>query len=198
MVVGLTGGIGSGKSTVLSFFSEFEDIAVYIADKEAKLIMNSSEEIKQKLTKEFGENTYKNNLLNRGYLANIVFKNKKKLTVLNNIVHPFVYEHLQSFIQKNLNKRYIVYENAILFENGSNAFCDKVITVVAPEKTRIERVVKRDKTTSEEVKNRMKNQWKDTKKILLSNYIITNTKLSNTKKQVLSIHKKLIHHSGLN
>ena len=191
MVVGLTGGIGSGKSTILKMFSEFENIAVYIADEEAKNLMNSSNKIKSQLINEFGKETYVNNQLNREYLANIVFKDKEKLTLLNAIVHPVVNEHLQSFINQNSEKEYILYENAILFENGSNAFCDKIITVTAPEKIRIQRVLERDKSTIDAVKSRIKNQWNQSKKTLQSHYIIKNTTLTKTETTVLYIHNIL-------
>lgn len=191
MVVGLTGGIGSGKSTILKMFSEFENIAVYIADEEAKKLMNSSNKIKSQLINEFGKETYVNNQLNREYLANIVFKDKEKLTLLNTIVHPVVNEHLQSFINQNSEKEYILYENAILFENGSNAICNKIITVTAPENIRIERVLKRDNSNIEAVKNRIKNQWSQTKKTLQSHYVIENLTLTKSKVQVLTIHNNL-------
>ncbi|WP_233897773.1 dephospho-CoA kinase [Tenacibaculum piscium] len=191
MIIGVTGGIGSGKSTVIKMFAKFENIAIYIADSQAKKLMNSSEEIKTKLIAEFGENTYKNNELNTAFLANIVFKNKKKLAVLNAIVHPVVHKHFQNFILENAQKNYIIYENAILFENNSNNFCDKIITVTAPENIRIERVLKRDNTTITAVKNRIKNQWSETKKILQSNYVIQNIIRENTQHEVTRIHNIL-------
>ncbi|APG64303.1 dephospho-CoA kinase [Tenacibaculum todarodis] len=191
MVVGITGGIGSGKSTVLKLFKGLGSIATYIADEEAKKLMNSSKVIQEKLVLEFGEEVYLDNKLNRPFLANIVFKNKEKLATLNAIVHPVVYNHLESFIKNNTDKDYILYENAILFENGSDVFCDKIITVTAPEKVKIDRVISRDKTSEKEVRNRMKNQWKDSKKTLQSNYIICNVSLTKTKEQVLKIHNKL-------
>ncbi|MCF2874342.1 MULTISPECIES: dephospho-CoA kinase [unclassified Tenacibaculum] len=191
MVVGLTGGIGSGKSTILKMFSKFENVAMYIADEEAKKLMTSSQEIKSRLITEFGEETYQNNQLNRQYLANIVFKNKSKLTKLNSIVHPVVNKHLQNFIDNNSKKKYILYENAILFENGSNHICDKIITVTAPENIRIERVLKRDNSNIEDVKSRIKNQWNQTKKTLQSHYIIENLTINKSNEQVFKIHNNL-------
>lgn len=191
MVVGITGGIGSGKSTVVKMFSKFKGIAIYIADDEAKKIMNSSREIKTLLISEFGKEVYLNNKLNRPYLANIVFKDKSKLSVLNTIVHPVVNNHLQDFILKNSHKDYILYENAILFENGSNAFCDKIITITAPEKIRIQRVLERDNTTIEAIKSRIQNQWGQSKKTLQSHYIIENLSLAKTKDQTSKIHNIL-------
>ncbi|CAL2087227.1 dephospho-CoA kinase [Tenacibaculum sp. 190524A02b] len=188
MVIGLTGGIGSGKSTVAKMFLNFENIAYYNADEEAKNLMNNSLKIKENLIKEFGNESYLNNSLNRPYIANIVFNDKKKLAILNNIVHPVVYEHLNNFIFKNKDKNYILYENAILFENGSNSFCDKIITVSAPITLRIERVIKRDHSNYNDVKKRVNNQWKDEKKIMQSNYIINNIDINLTKNNVKQIH----------
>lgn len=191
MVVGITGGIGSGKSTVVNMFSKFENIAIYIADEEAKKLMNTSSIIKESLIKEFGTDTYINNQLNRPYLANIVFNNKNKLAILNSIVHPEVHKHLENFIKSNSFKDYILYENAILFENGSNKICNKIITVTAPLETKINRVIKRDNTARDEVISRMKNQWSDQKKSLQSHYLIVNTSLQKTQTQVLKIHNSL-------
>ncbi len=190
MVIGLTGGIGSGKSTVAKLFSKFNNIAIYNADLEAKNLMNTSTEIKSKLIKEFSQEVYQDNQLNRPFLANIVFSNNKKLKILNNIVHPIVYKHLNDFIKENTNKD-ILYENAILFENKSNLFCDKIITVTAPIKTRIQRVIKRDNSSYEDVEKRINNQWKDSKKIMQSNYVIHNLSLDETEKEISRIHNFL-------
>ena len=191
MVVGVTGGIGSGKTTVVKMFEEFANVAVYYADKEAKALMHTSNEIKVKLIEAFSKEVYVEGKLNRPFLANIVFNDKEKLKVLNNIVHPVVYQHLKDFIQSNSEKDCILYENAILFENGSDRFCDKIITVVAPLKDRVLRVCKRDNTTEKEVLARIKNQWSDTKKTLQSNYLINNKTLKESKENVLKIHNKL-------
>ncbi|WP_262906319.1 dephospho-CoA kinase [Tenacibaculum finnmarkense] len=188
MVIGLTGGIGSGKSTVVKMFAEYKNSAIYIADNEAKKLMNSSDEIKTKLIAEFGEDVYKNKQLNKPFLADIVFNDKDKLAILNAIVHPVVNNHFKDFILKNTNKNYILYENAILFENGSNIFCDKIITVTAPENIRIERVLKRDNTTIDAVKSRINNQWSQTKKTLQSHYVIENITRKKTQQQVAIIH----------
>ncbi|WP_262906492.1 dephospho-CoA kinase [Tenacibaculum finnmarkense] len=188
MVIGLTGGIGSGKSTVVKMFAEYKNSAIYIADNEAKKLMNSSDEIKTKLIAEFGEDVYKNKQLNKSFLADIVFNDKDKLAILNAIVHPVVNNHFKDFILKNTNKNYILYENAILFENGSNIFCDKIITVTAPENIRIERVLKRDNTTIDAVKSRINNQWSQTKKTLQSHYVIENIIRKKTQQQVAIIH----------
>lgn len=191
MIVGLTGGIGSGKTTVANFFAAFNDVALYTADIEAKKLMNSSSTIKKKIIQEFGEHAYKNHQLQRGYLSNIVFKNPHKLAVLNAIVHPEVKKHFQDFVNDNATKTIIIYENAILFESKSNQYCDVIISVFASLQTRIERVIKRDQTTKEEVLQRIQNQLTDEVKLLRSNYVIFNENLENTQNQVKSIHNIL-------
>ena len=192
MVVGLTGGIGSGKTTVAKIFDSYDNVIVYNADIEAKKLMNSSDIIKQKLITEFGNKAYVNNELNRSLIAKIAFNNKKMLNTLNSIVHPEVYKHLHSFVKNNQDKSYIIYENAILFENKSDFFCDKIITVTAPLKIRINRVMKRDNVSEKNVKNRIKNQWKENLKTIQSNYIVINEKLKKTESQVIKIHNKII------
>ncbi len=191
MLVGLTGGIGSGKSTIAKMLAKFNGVVVYFADEEAKNLMNTSQEIRTQLIAEFTDEVYKDGSLNRPFLAGIVFKNKEKLKKLNAIVHPIVHKHLQDFIKAHENKSYILYENAILFENGSNRLCDKIITVTAPEMLRIQRVIERDNSTFEEVKNRINNQWSDEKKTLQSNYVIHNVDLTSVKEQLEKIHNKL-------
>ncbi len=191
MVVGLTGGIGSGKSTVLERFKTLGNIAVYNADVEAKKLMNTSPVIISKLTDLFGEEAYDNQKLNRVFISSIVFSDKDKLTELNSIVHPAVYNHLKSFIEKNQSKDYILYENAILFENKSDSFCDYIITVIADEDTRMNRVIARDGVSEKEVKDRINNQWLDAKKVLLSNYIVMNEELKTLDNQIVEIHNNL-------
>jgi len=172
-------------------FSKFNNTAIYIADDEAKKLMHSSSQIKPRLITEFGKETYIKGKLNRPYLANIVFKEKEKLSILNTIVHPIVNDHFQEFIINNSDKEYIVYENAILFENESNLFCDKIITVTAPENIRIQRVLNRDNTTITTVKNRIQNQWNENKKTLQSHYRIENLTLTETEHEILRIHNIL-------
>ena len=191
MIVGLTGGIGSGKTTVTNFFSEFDTVAIYIADIEAKKLMVSSSIIKSKIIIEFGEKSYLKNELNRSFIAEIVFKDKAKLAILNKIVHPEVKKHFQEFALQNKNKDYILYENAILFESKSNLFCNLIISVFVPLNERILRVTSRDNTTKEEVLNRINNQWLEDKKLLQSNYIIYNNSLDKTKSQANNIHNIL-------
>ncbi len=193
-IVGLTGGIGSGKSTVAQFFNELE-IPVYYADVEAKKIMHRSKIIKRKLIAYFGEEVYFNNELNKPFLANLIFNDASHLKFVNSIVHPKVNQHFKRWIKrvsKIPNTNYIIQENAILFENGSNQFFDKIITVTAPEHIKIQRVINRDNSTKNKVLERMNNQWSDALKIEKSDFIISNTDIKNTKQQVFKIHKKLL------
>lgn len=188
--VGLTGGIGSGKTTVANYFIEL-GVPVYFADDEAKKLMNSSTYIKNKLIREFGEKTYQNGELNRKYLASIVFHDTSKLNIINGIVHPAVADHFAKWIKKQQSK-YIIQENAILFENQTSSIFDFIITVTAPINVKIERILKRDTSSKNDILSRMKNQWDDVRKIALSDFVIDNIDLADTKKQVGQIHKKLL------
>ena len=191
MIVGLTGGIGSGKTTVAEVFKKLDSVAVYIADIEARKIMNSSDVIRIQLLQAFGKETYKENELNRQYLANVVFDSKEKLTILNNIVHPEVKKHFLDFATSNADKAYVLYESAILFESNSSQQCDFIISVFLDKEERIKRVLERDKTTEKEVLSRINSQWKEDKKLLSSNYIIFNYAIQDTKKSVIKIHNIL-------
>ena len=191
MIVGLTGGIGSGKTTVAEVFKKLDSVAVYIADIEARKIMNSSVVIRTQLLQAFGKETYKNNELNRQYLANTVFESEEKLTILNNIVHPEVKKHFLDFATRNADKAYVLYESAILFESNSSEQCDFIISVFLDKEERIKRVLDRDKTNKKEVLSRINSQWKEDKKLLSSNYIILNYAIQDTEKSVLKIHNIL-------
>lgn len=188
-IIGLTGGIGSGKSTIAGFFTEM-GIPVYIADDRAKKVMQS-ENIVQQIKATFGNTLFENEILNRAKLAEIVFNNTNKLAALNAIVHPAVKEDFKLWLQEHKNYQYVVYEAAILFESGRYKDFDVIITVTAPEETRIERVIKRDNTTREQVLSRMKMQWNDEKRISLSNFVINNSNLKIAREEVVKILKIL-------
>ncbi|MEN3322434.1 dephospho-CoA kinase [Mariniflexile soesokkakense] len=190
ITVGLTGGIGSGKTTVAKQFATL-GIPVYIADEEAKKLMNRSKVIKRKLIQLFGKETYVGNQLNKPFIANIIFNDTSYLQKMNAIVHPRVAAHFKKW-QSKQDAPYLIKEVAILFENGGYKQCDYVITVTAPKELRIERLLKRDETTEEKVEAIMKNQWSDDEKIKLSDYVITNTELENTINQVEEIHFKIL------
>ena len=188
-IIGLTGGIGSGKTMVAEYFKSL-GIPVYIADEEAKKLM-TSDYIINALSNEFGKDILENGIINREKLAQLVFNNPKKLQKLNSIVHPKVKINFDNWVEKNRNSPFVVKEAAILFESGSYKYCDTIITVTAPLETRIKRVMKRDKTDRESVLKRIENQWTDEHRIAKSNYVIHNLSVESTKKQIDKILKKL-------
>ena len=196
LIIGLTGGIGSGKSTVAKMFNDL-GIPIYYADDEAKKLMHRSKIIKRKLIQKFGKEVYQNNQLNRPFLANIIFNDKKALAYVSQVVHPKVAQHFKRWVKKQ-KAPYVIQENAILFENGSYKNMDKIITVTAPLETKIKRVIKRDNTTKKQVLSRMNNQLSDTEKIKQSNFVIQNLDLKDTLKQVKKIHYKLKKMAHLN
>lgn len=191
--IGLTGGIGSGKSTIAKVF-EVLGIPVYYADKAAKELMNKNELLKQQLIFHFGENTYINGELNRKYLGEIVFSNKEKLELLNSLVHPATIADAAKWFQQQ-KAPYVIKEAALLFESGSAEGLDYVIGVAAPETIRIKRVTDRDAVDAAEVKKRMYNQLDETIKMKLCDFIIRNNEQEMILPQVLSLHKKLIQRS---
>lgn len=188
-VVGLTGGIGSGKSTVLKFFKEI-GATTYIADIEAKKLMNNDEELKSQIAKTFGDDVYKNGIIDRKYLAGIVFNNALKLEKLNKLVHPKVQQHFKCFVEKCKNS-IVIYESAILFESGSNKLCDYIITVFADYKTKIKRLKLRDGVSEAEIIARMQHQLNDDYKIAKANFVIENNNIEHTKSQISTIYKIL-------
>ncbi len=188
-VIGLTGGIGSGKTTIANYFNEM-GVPVYIADDGAKRIMQSDNILKE-VKSVFGQDIFDGEVLNRAKLAQIVFNDKEQLARLNAIVHPGVKRDFELWMQDYKNYDYVIYEAAILFESGRYKECDVIITVTAPEETRIERVIVRDKTTREQVLSRMKMQWDDEKRISKSNFVINNDNLKNAKEEVVKILKIL-------
>lgn len=190
IIVGLTGGIGSGKTTVANFFKEL-GVPVYIADVEAKKLMNKSKVLQRKIKKLFGEDSYLNNELNRPFIASKIFNNEALLQEMNAIVHPKVGKHFKKWAEKQ-SAPYVIKEAAILFENNSYVHCDFVVTVIIDEEVRIQRILERDNTTKAKVRAIMDNQWNDEDKVKLSDFVIKNYMLKDTENQVLAIHKKLL------
>jgi len=189
-IIGLTGGIGSGKSTVLELFKKL-GVPVYISDVEAKKIMHTSKDVIEKVIDLFGNNAYVDSFLNSVFIADIVFNNKEKLKLLNAIVHPAVHKDFQDFVSKQ-NAPYLVYESAVLFENKNEKICTLIVLVIAPEAVRIERVLKRETTTIAQVKSRINNQLSDDEKISKSDFVISNIEFEETKNEVLRIHQLLL------
>lgn len=188
-IIGLTGGIGSGKSAVAQLFIT-HGVPVYIADVEAKKLMQS-QTILKKIKIIFGDSVFDDKKINRAKLAAIVFKEPEKLAQLNAIIHPAVHEHFIKWVKKHRDYPYIIKEVAILFETGGEKYCDKVITVVAPASLRLQRVMKRDNATEEAVLARMNNQWTDEQRILKSDFVIENIDFEQTRQEVDEILKVL-------
>jgi dephospho-CoA kinase len=188
-IVGLTGGIGSGKSAVGAVFSS-QGVPCYQSDSSAKKLMHQDPELINQIKALFGDDLYEGEKLNRGKLAEVVFADKSKLESLNAIVHPRVKEDFQLFLSQQ-NADYVIKEAAILFETGGAEDCDVTILVTAPEDLRIERVMKREKSKLEHIKSRMRHQWSDEKKIPIADYVINNIDWDKTLKKVEEIHQKL-------
>ena len=178
-IIGLTGGIGSGKTTVVKYFAS-KGIPVYIADEAAKNIMNDKKVV-QEVQAIFSENVIlKNGLLDRNAIRKIVFDDKSKLEQLNKIIHPKVKTDFENWLKKNKNAAFIIKEVAILFETNGQKYCDATILVTAPIETRIKRVLERDSTSRENILQIINNQLPESKKKELSDFIIENIDLSNT------------------
>ena len=189
-IVGLTGGIGSGKTTVANFFKELI-VPIYIADDEAQKLMLESSLLKSELISLFGPKVYENGQLNKLLISESIFKDKTTLKAINNIVHPVVAIHFNKWLGLQ-ESPYVIKEAAIFFENGSYKSLDAIITVVAPEECKIRRIMQRDIKSKKQIKAIMNNQWSDKKKIKMSDFVIENTNLKQTKLLVKEIHEKLL------
>lgn len=191
-LIGITGGIGSGKSTVCKIF-EVLGHQVYYADDRAKWLMQNEPSLINEIKGLFGEMAYKDNQLDRTFIAGQVFKNEELLTKLNGLVHPAVADDLKRWAATHQKERILFDEAALLFDNGSYKKMDKMILVVAPEELRIERVVARDPhRTSESVKEIINNQMSDEQKSELTDFIIYNDGRSSLIKQVMELYPKLL------
>ncbi len=182
-IIGLTGGIGSGKTTVAKYFAS-KGIPVYIADEAAKDIMDNKEVV-QEVQALFSENVIKKNgLLDRNAIRELVFKDKSKLEQLNKIIHPKVKTDFENWLKKNKSAPFIIKEVAILFETNGQKYCDATILVTAPIETRIQRVLERDITSRENILQIIKNQLPEEEKMKLATYVVTNENLNITYKTV--------------
>jgi dephospho-CoA kinase len=190
--VGITGGIGSGKSTVAEIFKCLK-IPVYDADGRAKTLMNSDAKLKTQIEREFGSQSYDNSgNLDRRYLAKNVFGFPDRLEKLNALVHPCVAEDYRQWAQSQKSSSYVLKEAALLFESGSSKQLDKIILVTAPEDLRIKRVKSRDKRSEEEVRNIIHSQWSQEKSIVLADFVIKNDEETAIIPQVLQIHQEIL------
>lgn len=192
--VGLTGGIGSGKTTVAQIF-ETLGVPVYYADERSKNILNTDPTIQTQLIELFGAEIYINGRLQNQVLAQKVFSDKEKLQQLNAIVHPAVAEDFKSWCNTQ-NSPYILKEAAILFEIGTYQQLDLNILISAEKALRIDRVMKRNGVSKEEVLKRMDKQWPDERKKALADFVIYNNQNESLIKQALHIHEDLIRQSN--
>ncbi|WBL23094.1 dephospho-CoA kinase [Zunongwangia sp. HRR-M8] len=184
--VGLTGGIGSGKTTISKMFKEL-GVPVYIADDAGKELMNTSVEIRKKIIDLLGEESYNKDLPNRAFIASKVFNDKELLEKLNAIIHPAVAQHFKEWLKRQTYP-YIIYEAAILFEKGSQKNFDYTVLVSAPKEIRIKRLLKReDSLKREDIESRMDNQWDDATKRRIADFEIINEEIEDSKKQVVQL-----------
>lgn len=190
--IGITGGIGAGKSTVCKIFNKI-GIPIYDADFRAKWLMNNNPELKEAIRKSFGWDSYtRKDDLNRDYLGKVVFNNEEKLKNLNNIVHPAVIIDFELWTQEHKHEPYSLKEAALLFESNSYKNLHKVIVINSPIETRIERVVKRDHVKREDVLKRIENQSTDRERMEKADWIIYNDGIRSLIEQTMNIHNKIL------
>ena len=190
--IGITGGIGSGKSTICTIF-ELLGVPVFYADAAAKKVMHTDEELKTGVIAAFGVKAFSvEGILNRKYIADLVFNDKKALEMLNALVHPAVFRAFDAWLLKYRDRPYVIKEAALLFESESYKMCTHSILVKAPEELKIKRVMERDHITETEVRLRMARQFSDEEKELLANYIILNDEQKLLIPQVLNFHELFI------
>ena len=193
--IGLTGGIGSGKSTVARIF-EVLGIPVYYADEAARRIMNTDRQLQAELIRYFGKDTYRDGQLNRAYLASIVFADPAKLDLLNSITHPVTIRDANQWILRQTSP-YIVKEAALMFESDGYKYLDYIIGVSAPEERRILRVMKRDGVSRDEVLQRLNRQMKEEEKMKRCDAIVVNDEQQLLLPQVLRLHRQFMKKAGM-
>ncbi|MDT0557547.1 dephospho-CoA kinase [Ichthyenterobacterium sp. W332] len=189
-IVGLTGGIGSGKTTVAEMFLALE-IPIYIADVEAKALMNRSKVIRRKLIQLFGRKAYSKQGLNKAFIASKIFEDKSLLEAMNAIVHPKVGQHFKRWLKKQ-NAPYVIKEVAIIYEIGAEKEYDVIILVTADKTERITRILSREGMTKSKALAIIKNQLPDEDKMQKADFVINNEDLVETNRQVLKIHRELL------
>lgn len=192
MNVGITGGMGSGKTLVCRIFETLQ-IPVYYADDRAKQLMHTDEKLKNQIKENFGEPIYPNDQLDRKALADIVFKDKDKLKLLNSLVHPAVQRDTERWSGEHAHYPYVIKEAALLFESGAYRQLDFILTVTCPEAIRIQRIIQRDNTSEAAVRDRMANQWPEKDKVALSDGTIVNDGKEMIVPQVYGWHEGFIH-----
>lgn len=189
--LGLTGGIGSGKTLVCSVLEKF-GVPVYYADSEARRLMNSNEELRRNIGDLFGGEVYNGHSLNRKVLAEKVFGDEVMVEKLNRLVHPAVRKDYTEWVESKQNAPYVVEEAAILFESGASVFMDMTVLIYAPEMLRIRRVMQRDAVDEEHVRRRMKHQMDEEEKKKRADHIIYNDEKEMLLPQVVALHNSIL------
>jgi dephospho-CoA kinase len=189
--IGITGGIGSGKTTVCKIFEKL-GTPVYYADNEAAKILSDNKTVQQKVISLLGNIIVENGAINRKKIAEIVFSDSTKLNSLNEIIHPEVKKHSAIWMKMHASKPYIIKESAIVFENNLQNEFDCIILVTAPKELKIKRIKERDNSTTEEIEKRIKNQLSDEEKIKLADYVIANDEKLLLTPQIIELHKFFI------
>lgn len=191
--VAITGGIGSGKSKVVELLAQ-RGVAAYDSDSRAKALMASSPELRKQIIECFGSEAYDGEAVNRRYLAERVFNDKEALAKLNAIVHPAVMADFERWAEGE-EGNYVVMESAILFEAGLEGSFDATVSVMAPEELRLERAMKRDGATEEQIRERMRNQLSDEERCDRSTFAIVNIELDDLEDDVEQLHRRLSYDS---
>lgn len=187
--VGLTGGIGSGKTTVSKVFAD-KNFKIFNSDDIAKNIIKTDIEIKKSIINFFGSKSFNGSDFNSIYISEVIFSDPKKLELLNSIVHPKVFEKFKKFVKKNLKSKILV-ESAILFESNFYKLMDYNILLKSPKIERINRIINRDNLSRKMIEKIMNVQWSDKKKINLATFVIENINISKTKTEILSLINKI-------
>lgn len=190
MKLGVTGGIGSGKTTVCRIFNVL-GVPVFDADKAAKQIMDTDKNMMTSLNSIVGKDLYLTGTLNRTELAKLIFNNTTLLAKVNSLVHPAIYDLFKGWVTEQ-NTPYVILEAAILFESGGTKHLDRILSVVAPVEDRIKRVIKRNSLTKEEVLDRIRNQMEDEARIKLSDYVIVNSENEMIIPSIMRIHTEIL------
>jgi len=188
--VAITGGIGTGKTTISNMFSD-KGVPVFNSDEIAKEIMNTNSLLKNEIVTAFGDKIYDKNRLNKEYLSDAIFNNETLLKKINAIVHPYVADEFNSWIEEQ-DSKYIIYESAIIFENQAEDFFDKIICVTASEEDVISRVMKRNNFSVDKIKSIINKQLSNDAKIQKSDYVIENINISKLSDKVLEIHNDIM------
>ena len=187
--IGLTGGIGSGKTMVSKIFAE-KGYKIFNSDEIAKMIIKNDYSVKNSIINFFGTNSYIGDDLNSRYISEIIYSDKVKLNYLNSLVHPMVFHQFEKFLKSNLNSKILV-ESAILFESNFYKMLDDNILLISPKADRISRIIKRDNINRSEIEKIMNVQWSDKKKISFATYVIENINFAETSMQILSLISKI-------